>query len=101
MAGFSVTGGIRVGRSYWLAWNATVPFATLSATDKELKLSGLGKTYSFLKSDNFRLSQYVGILARGLQIEHSDPTYPKFLVFWTFHLAEVRRSLEELGYQVN
>ena len=100
MQRFIETGGIRVGRSYWLSWNASIPFAKLAATETELTLSGLGKTYAFPQGEPIKLSRYNGAFSTGLQIEHSNPNYPKFLVFWTFRFDEVKCELEALGYQV-
>ena len=100
-ASFSQTGGARLG-----FFNATFPFATLSADGNALKLSCFGSDYDFPKSKIQKLSRYRGIFSVGLRIEHNDDSFPKFVVFWasvffwTRRFQILKRQLEALGYAV-
>jgi len=42
-----------------------------------------------------------GVFSTGLQIEHSIPRRPPFVVFWTFGFAELKQELERYGYTVS
>jgi hypothetical protein len=98
---FTQTGGARLGM-----FNATYPFATLSATPDVLRLSCLGRDYSFRKESIRSLSRHRGIFSTGLRIEHTDPFFPEFVVFWaslffwTSGFQKLKAQLESLGYEV-
>jgi hypothetical protein len=76
----SWTGGARIG---WV--NASWPFATLSARQDQLVLSGslLGK-YTFAPEQVIAIETYtlIPVLGWGLRIYHNIPTYPKKIIFW-------------------
>jgi hypothetical protein len=97
---FSQTGGARVGRSYWIASNATWPFASLQATPQTLTLTVLMKPYTFERKDIRQLKQCRGILFAGLQIVHLRKDYPPFVVFWTFNFDLLKSELQKLGFSV-
>ena len=65
-------------------FNASWPFATLSATPDLLRLSCLGRDYTFPKDSIRSLSRHRGILSTGLRIEHTDSSGPDFFLldFW-------------------
>ncbi len=98
---YNQTGGARLDM-----FNATWPFATLSADRENLTLQCLGKTYVFPKNEISELSRHGGIFSVGLRIAHKNPTAPGFVVFWAslvpFHkgFQRLRTGLEELGYAV-
>lgn len=98
---FTQTGGARLGM-----FNATYPFATLSATPELLRLSCLGRDYSFPKGSIRRLSRHRGCFSTGLRIEHADSSFPEFVVFWaslffwTSGFQKLRTQLEGLGYEI-
>ena len=95
------TGGVRLD-----SFNATWPFATLSATGEELRLFCLGREYLFPRSHIRSMSRYRGIFSVGLQIEHSNPSFPQFIVFWaslffwTSGFRRLKAQLERLGYEI-
>jgi len=99
---FSQTGGARLG-----FFNATYPFAILSADTEGLRLSCLGRNYAFSKNKIQSLSRHRGIFSVGLRIEHSEPSYPQFVVFWasmffwTSGFQRLKAQLENLGYEVH
>jgi len=99
-ATFSQTGGLRVGGGLFLAFNASWPFASLKVDDAGLTLSCLGKRWIFPRTSIGRLSKHEGLFSVGLRIEHSVADYAKFIVFWTFRFAQLRRELEQRGYTV-
>ena len=100
-SGFSQTGGARID-----CFNATFPFATLSANTDALRLSCFGQDYAFPKDKIRRLSRHRGIFSVGLRIQHTEPSLPQFVVFWTsivFWTAGFQRlktQLESLGYDI-
>jgi hypothetical protein len=75
---FAQIGGARIGFI-----NATWPFARLSADRNAIGLRCLFK-FRFPRDRITRLSRYRGFFSTGLQIEHTVPLYPKFMLFWTF-----------------
>ena len=83
--------------------NASWPSASLSATSDTLRLSCLGRDYSFPKSGIRSLSRHRGIFSTGLRIEHTDSSLPKFVVFWvslffwTSGFKKLKAQLERLG----
>ena len=97
---FSQRGGARVGHSYWIASNATWPFASLQATPQTLTLTVLMKQYAFERKDIRQLKRCQGVLSSGLQIAHLRKDYPPFIVFWTFNFEALKSELQELGFSV-
>jgi len=101
MAKFTQTGGARLD---W--FNATFPFATLSGDSDALHLSCLGREYHFPRGSIRRLRRHRGLVSVGLQIEHTQDSVPKFIVFWasvffwTSGFQKLRTQLESLGYDV-
>ena len=98
---FTQTGGARIGRSYWLSFNATWPFAKLEVTEAGITITveALSKTYSFAKANITDIWLNAGILSTGVQIEHCIESHPKYIVFWTSNIDEMRSSLHRLGYK--
>ena len=88
-------GGARVG---WV--NATWPFAVLSVTKDTLRLTVLFQEYDFSKQTFRGLSRYKGVFSKGLQIEHTDPSLPKLVVFWSLNFEKLKAGLEALGYTI-
>jgi len=97
---FTQTGGCRIGKNSWLALNATVPFATLVVSEGNLTLKALSKIYVFEKADVQRIVDYSGLFSQGVQIQHTVAKYPKFVVFWTFKLDELRVNLQTSGFHL-
>jgi hypothetical protein len=91
-------GGTRVG---W--FNATWPFATLSATANRLSLScGVFGSWKFSPEDVVRLESYgsIPILSSGIRIVHANPQYPEKVVFWCFGSPDrLIRRIGELGFR--
>ena len=100
-APISQTGGARLGH-----FNASYPFATLSADSQMLRLTCLGRDYVFPRSSIQRLSRHRGLFSVGLRVEHTEPSYPQFIVFWasvffwTSGFQRLRTQLESLGYAI-
>jgi len=98
---FTQTGGARLGM-----FNATWPFATLSATPDRLCLSCFGRKYDFPKSSIRSLSKYSGIFSTGLRIQHTESSFPEFVVFWvslffsSSGFTKFKGQLESLGYEI-
>ena len=103
-APFVQTGGLRVGDSYWGAWNATWPFARLSvseaALDVTVSLFLSSRHYTFPAATVRRLSVYSGLFSRGLRIEHTVAQCPPFIIFWTFGLRALTSALVQRGFQI-
>ncbi len=79
--------------------NATWPLARLSADRDAIALRCLFK-FRFPRDRVTRLSRYRGFISTGLQIEHTVPRYPGFMLFWTFNFDMLKAELEALGYTV-
>ena len=87
-----VTGGAQV------AWvNLSWPFARLSASATELSIkSWLLGSYSFSPDQVAVLKPYgsIPILASGIQVIHTNSSYPGNIVFWSF--GSPRRLIERI-----
>jgi hypothetical protein len=92
----SVTGGARLG-----LFNATWPFARLTADANTLRLSVLGAPLKFTPESVLELSAMRGFFSRGLQIKHAESAYPKRIIFWSFNLDALTAGLRRLGWLVN
>jgi hypothetical protein len=96
---FSMAGGVWIG---W--WSASYPLARLSGDRSALSLSCFRRDYVFDRGNILSLSRFR--FGGGLLIEHSVPTYPEFIVFfspfWTRRkrFASLKDILEQLGYTV-
>lgn len=98
---FSIRGGAWVG---W--WSVTWPLARLSGDSNALRLSYFGpswirRDYVFHRSSIQSLSR-LRLIGVGLRIEHTVPTYPKYVVFWVprpgKNFVMLKDTLERLGY---
>ena len=100
-ASISQTGGARLD-----FFNASYPFATLSADTQTIRLSCLGRDYVFAKRTIQRLSRHRGLFSIGLRIEHTEPSHPQFVIFWASlffwdsGFQVLKRQLESLGYAI-
>jgi len=102
--GGSWIGGIRIG-----GFNATYPFATLTATREYIDLSVgilfLKKNYHFPKGEVAGVSIYNSFMpfsGRGVKIRHLKPgwKYATSYIFWNFNHRQVVTKLISLGYKV-
>src|ERR1043165_1801517 len=99
MASFTQSGGARLDN-----FNATFPFATLSADADALHLSCGDRDYHFPRNTIRRLSQHRGMFSVGLRIEHTQASLPEFVVFWasaffwTSGFQKLQTQLQNLGY---
>jgi hypothetical protein len=91
---FAQMGGARIG-----FFNATWPFARLSADRDAIALRCMFIKFTFPRESITRLSRYRGITSTGLQIEHKT-RYPAFMLFWTFDFDTLKAELQALGYAV-
>jgi hypothetical protein len=100
-ATFTQTGGARLD-----GFNASWPFAKLSAAPETLRLSCLGRDYVFPRHSIQNLRRHTGIFSVGLRIEHRVQSVPGFVVFWaslffwTSGFRKLKAQLESLGYEV-
>jgi hypothetical protein len=97
---FEQTGGYRVGRNAWLAFNASWPFGTLQVRRGELVLQCIASRYRFPAASVVRLSCFHGGFSSGLRIEHSIAEYPRFIAFWTTAMPKLQAALKEAGFHV-
>ena len=92
-----VRGGARVG---WL--NATWPFATLTATSRQLSLAAaFSGTFDFAPGEVAALEVHgsIPLLGTGLRIVHTRPDYPPNLIFWCFgNPRKLIERIEALGF---
>ena len=97
---FEQTGGYRVGRNAWLAFNASWPFGTLQVRRGALVLQCIAKRYRFPTESITRLSYFRGAFSSGLRIEHSVPEYSRFIAFWSPAMSGLRSRLKEAGFHL-
>jgi hypothetical protein len=101
-AAFSQIGGARIN-----LMNVTYPYAELSIFRNALRLTCLDREYVFLRGNIIALAKYRGLFSTGLNIRHSVPTYPEFIVFWVnifgwgSRYATLKKQLQAFGYEVN
>jgi hypothetical protein len=101
-AAFSQIGGARIN-----LMNVTYPYAELSIFRNALRLTCLDREYVFLRGNIIALAKYRGLFSTGLNIRHSVPTYPEFIVFWVnifgwrSRYAMLKKQLQAFGYEVN
>ena len=102
---YSLRGGARVGDSYWLAGNFTVPFATLTVTRESvslgIKFPFFVRDYVIPKSHLERISKYKGFFSKGIRIEHKVKDLPPFIVFWSCNWSELAARLPDYGYNLS
>jgi hypothetical protein len=97
----SAIGGARLDN-----FNASYPFATLSADRDAIHLTCLGKHYDFPRAKIQKLSRHRGIFSVGLRIQHNDNALPAFVVFWasaffwSSGFSNLKQRLENLGYSI-
>ena len=100
MVGFKLTGGARVGQTYWKAIRASWPFASLQADDKEIVVSVLFSRHRFLRQEITRLSPYREPFGTSLHIEHSVASDSPFVLFRPPNFAALSAELQKLGYAI-
>jgi hypothetical protein len=92
----SMMGGARLG-----LFNATWPLARLTADRTTLKLSVLGKALVFSRESVLELIAIKGLISHGLQIRHTDDSYPSRIIFWTFSPSALKSGLESIGWRIS
>ena len=97
---YSQVGGCRVGRNFWLSFNASWPFATLEVHAERLILAGFWRRYDFPRASVVRLSYHDGLFSSGLRIEHSIAACPRLVVFWTRDLHALEEKFRTNAFPV-
>jgi hypothetical protein len=92
---FTLVGGMRAD-----LFNASWPFARLTATKEKICLQVFSRKYEIDKSAINKLKKYKGIFSTGLKIEHQNHEIPGRLIFWTFSFKKLKLVLEQMGYKV-
>ena len=98
---FEQTGGYRVGRNAWLAFNASTPFGALRIRAGSIVLQCIASSYTFPAEAISRLSLYDGLFSSGLRIEHTIADYPQFIVFWSSNLEKLQEHLHATGFHLS
>jgi hypothetical protein len=99
-------GGIRYGTSHWASSNATWPSANLVVTPEKISLKYNAlfdrNEFEFKKEEVLCLYKKNGFLPfnKGLIIEHMNPHYPVYILFWTFGWKKLESALNSMGYDV-
>jgi hypothetical protein len=76
-------GGARVGKGYSSSWYISFLGSRLEATGSGLSLRLLWKRYAFEKAEVSALRRYDSMfLGKGIQIIHSNPECPSYMVFY-------------------
>ena len=103
---YNETGGLRWGLSFWVAGNATWPFARLHALHEciQIRLSIFGiwsRVFEFSRQEIKSIRRKRGIWSIGIVIDHTKAEYPPFILFWTFNYSTLKQALTNLGYNVS
>ena len=100
-------GGLRWGASYWKGTNASWPFARLRVTPETISVSidmvGFGsENFVFTRAELTRIKKKKGILpfSTGIIFEHTNSSYPPFILFWTLRYARLRAELLRFGFSI-
>ena len=97
-------GGLRWGKTYWRAANATWPFAKITVSTNAITIrltSGIAnRVFAFSKSEITSLRKTRGFFSTGLDIRHTNRQCPQFIVFWTIRFHILKMQLEQRGYTV-
>lgn len=96
-------GGVRIGRSYWDAWNCSWPFAKLIFRDDALVISTrfLWKREYTLRYGTITAAERKRwFLCSGVAITHRAPEVPPFIVFWTVKAASVLEEFRKHGIRM-
>ena len=94
------TGGYRLGRNAWLAFNATAPFGSLEIHHDRLVLHTITRALTFPRESITALSVFSGFFSSGLRIQHHIPSYPRFVVFWSSDILRLQQRLGDAGFLV-
>jgi len=99
---YRFTGGIRIGDSYWLAANASVPLAYLSITSGDLCFQ-YPLTYRDVilpRGAIERISCKRHLMGFGIRVIHHAAEVMPFIIFWTFYPEEIMAVLRQMAYPV-
>src|SRR5262245_37809835 len=99
-------GGLRWGQSYWHSMNASWPFATWRLTSEALDVQVqawpfANEQFHFSKPQLRSFRRYRGFLSFGVQIDHSRPDYPPFIVFWSFSTLRMLADAQASGWAMS
>ena len=100
---YSLKGGARVGKSYWICWCATGGLAELSVSDEFIVLIVPWKRYRFERHTIQWIKFSKSIIGGSIRIIHTKAEYPVFINFATWHsgeLSKLNSVLKEKGYLV-
>ncbi len=96
-------GGVRKGKNYFFAFNATWPLAKIRVFDDKILIKIFLLKDVFLLKDEINYIQkyhsFLGFLGGGIRIFHKKQENP-FLVFWSFSLNKLIRNIKKAGYVV-
>jgi hypothetical protein len=102
MAGpFSIRGGIRIGRSYWVALNLSAPLARLALEPERVILALPFREIRLDRQSIQSVRPENGIFSKGVRIIHSDPLVSPFVLFWTRRAGELIAAFRQCGYSVS
>ena len=100
---YTETGGLRFGDSFWVAANATIPFAKLHVTPEHIDITlrspiSSNRSFLFRKQDVLAIRKKHGLFSVGIEIEHQDKNKCPYILFWTFRFKKLKTSLLDMGY---
>jgi hypothetical protein len=98
---YVVRGGIRIGDSYWLSGNYTVPLVELRITATDLRfLYPLRNAVVLPRETVTEIHTRWAVLGPGIRFIHRAPGALPFVLFWTYNRKEILGVLREMGYPV-
>jgi hypothetical protein len=93
-------GGLRIGSSFWLAGNYTVPLVELRIAADGLWLNYVCTEVTVPRESIRRNYCQKKLLDPGIRIVHNDEKIPPFILFWAYRMEEEMNALGRKKYPI-
>ena len=97
---FEVTGGIRIGDSYWGSSNVTWPLAKIKIFKRKIILNSILSKIELKKTEIKYIERYKGLFSSGIRIHHKKPKSPSFIIFWSLSTDKLLKKIKNSGYKI-
>lgn len=93
-------GGAQLGADLATSTSLAWPSASLTVAHDYLELAGGSETYRIDKSAISAIRKYRSIFYTGILIEHTNPDFPPFVLFYPLSYAALEQTLARFGHTV-
>ena len=97
---FKATGGMNVGKNYFLAVSLSWPLVKLEIFKDKIVLKYPFNKIEFKKKEINFLQEYRGFFSKGVQIHHRKLEVNKFIVFWSSKPEKILQISKKEGYKI-